>query len=54
MARMSLVTCSKGGVGSLPHGERTESDGRSRRTQHSLMGLLHGALAERTSAERLF
>jgi len=53
MARMSLVTCSKGGVGCLQHGERIESDGRSRRAQHSLMGL-HDALAERTSTERLF
>ena len=49
---MNFVTCSKGGVGSLQHGERTKSDGRSRRAQHSLMGLLHDALAERTSAER--
>jgi len=53
MARMSLVTCSKGGVGSLEHGERTESDGRSRRAQQSLIGL-RDALAERTSAQRLF
>lgn len=43
MARMSLVKCSKGGVGSLQHRERTESDGRSRRAQHSLIGL-HDAL----------
>ena len=54
MARMSLVTCGKGGVGSLLHGERTETDGRSRRAQHSLMRLLHDARAERISAERLF
>jgi len=53
MARMSLVTCGKGGVGSLLHGERTETDGRSRRAQHSLIGL-HDALAEGTSAQRLF
>jgi len=53
MVRMNLVTCSKGGVGSLQRGERTESDGRSRRAQHSLIGL-HDALVERTSAQRLF
>jgi len=49
---MSLVTPSRGGVGSLQHGERTESDGRSRRAQHWLLGL-HDAPAERTSAQSL-
>jgi hypothetical protein len=54
MARMDLMTCSKSGVESLQLWERTESDGRSRRAQHSLVRLLHDALAERTSGERLF
>jgi hypothetical protein len=53
MARMSLVTCSKGGVGSLQHGERTESDGRSGRAQLSLI-VPHDTPAERTSAQRHF
>ena len=53
MARMSLVTCSKGGVGCLQHGERIESDGRSRRARHLVIGL-RNALAERTSAQHLF
>ena len=53
MARMSLVTCSEGGVGSLQHGERTKSDDRSGRAQHSLI-VPHDAPAERTSAERHF
>jgi hypothetical protein len=53
MVRILFVMGSKGSVESLQYRGRTESDGRLRRAQHSLIGL-HDALAERTSAQRLF